>query len=99
MEWLPPPHFRTQFYWEIVGEDREGCPIVALPIGVWDFRKAINAGEREDWLRYMDQLFSSLCERMRKNSKICGLEVTQFILIADYSKFSLRQLTSIGSTT
>jgi hypothetical protein len=99
MDWEPPEHFSDEYDWDIVGADRESRPIAVIPFGVWDVRKAINSGEREEWLRYIDLMFATLSQRMHKNSVASGVEVTQFIMIVDFANFSIKQLASIGSMT
>jgi len=57
----------------------------------------MNSGERETWLRYIDQLFARLFQSMKETAKELNKEITQFTCIVDFADFSMKQLTSLSS--
>ncbi|CAG7716403.1 unnamed protein product, partial [Allacma fusca] len=54
--WEAPKQFQLEFAYDYDGLDKDGCPVVAIPFGKWDVRKAVESGQKAIYLRYFDQL-------------------------------------------
>ena len=68
--------------------------VVVIAFGRWDIRKFVDRGQRDDFIRYVDRVYVKTMDMMvgRVNSQ--GVPVTQFVLIYDMDKLSMRTLTS-----
>jgi hypothetical protein len=84
VDWKPEP-------FDITGFDREGHPILVPNIGAIDVRKQVVRGNGKLFSRYGIQAIERALARREVASKMFGKNVTQILIIADYSGFSLRQ--------
>ncbi len=96
LDWEPPVKYAVDFPYNLDGTDGEGRPILIIPLGIWDIRKVIDAGEQEVWMRYYDQLFAKAFHQMKLNSKKLGREVKEFVLITDYEHLSMKLMMNVG---
>ncbi len=96
LNWEPPANYAVDFPYNGDGIDAEGRPIIIVPLGIWDPRKAANAGEQEIWLRYYDQIFAKALHKMKFNSEKYGREVKDFVLILDYENYSMKQFMCVA---
>ncbi|CAG7716864.1 unnamed protein product [Allacma fusca] len=91
----PPPNFIDDFPYELIGFDRENCPVVIFQSGRWDYKGAINSGIREEFLRFKEMISERIVRTMRGKITSEGIPVTQFVSIVDMGQISFRQ-TSIS---
>ncbi|XP_035712244.1 SEC14-like protein 2 [Folsomia candida] len=74
----------------IEGCDKTGRPVISIPVGDWDLRRAIVAGQSERLKRYFSKLFeeaSTLTRKFQEN----GQNATQGTIIFDMGNFNLIQ--------
>jgi hypothetical protein len=98
--WKPPRNYDELFPYSICGRSKDRNPLLIMGFGKWDFRDAIEKGEKKEWVRYVDQMVAKAHENMDESNATLepGMTpVTQCILICDFKDFSLRQVTSVGT--
>ncbi|CAG7834013.1 unnamed protein product [Allacma fusca] len=88
-----PTDMTKEFPFQISGIDSEGCFIVVVPFGQWDFRKFSESGKKHLVLTYVDYLLELLVTVLKKRSCPASV-ILQAVIILDYDGFSLRQITS-----
>jgi len=59
--------------------------------GLWDIRKAMLAGQRQELARYLDFVYESIDVKIRETRNRSGADVTQFLHLIDMSNYSLKQ--------
>ncbi|CAG7732641.1 unnamed protein product, partial [Allacma fusca] len=57
LTWNPPERFSKDLPMEFLGYDNENSPVVVMAYGKWDLKKCVDAGEKEEFVKYLDQLF------------------------------------------
>jgi hypothetical protein len=91
LSWEPPASFLAEYHYNITGVSRDGLPVIILPWGQWDLRKIAESGQKETWLKYMDQMLAKL------DAKIREVGAHQAVVISDWGGYSMRQATSMGA--
>ena len=66
-----------------------------VPYGKWNVRKTIENGEKDDWLKYINKIFSSIVDLVEKKSQLPDKVVSQFCVIVDMEGFSMRQIRAV----
>ena len=64
--------------------------VLILPVGAWDVRKVIVAGHRDDFEKFIKQLFERSFAKVRENFETKG-NVTQMSTILDLAGYNTRQ--------
>ncbi|CAG7824057.1 unnamed protein product [Allacma fusca] len=97
--WEPPASFQQDYPYDVNGFDRDGCPLLLIPWGRWDIRKAVQADQKDEYIRYVDQMvdkaFSIMC--LQNKNRPLNNPITQLSIISDLEGYSLRQMTSKGT--
>ncbi|OXA49432.1 Phosphatidylinositol/phosphatidylcholine transfer protein SFH6 [Folsomia candida] len=81
--------FEQEFRFEIQGCDKEGRPVVSIPVGDWDVRRAVLAGQSDKLIRYFDKLLEEVTTLIRDAQK-SGENMTRFNHIMDMANYNLR---------
>ncbi|CAG7734384.1 unnamed protein product [Allacma fusca] len=97
LTWNPPERFLKELPLEFLGFDNENSPVVVVPYGKWDLKKCADLGEKEEFVKYCDQLFEFLLSKMEGKKKPNGDPVTQFVIIVDFKGLAYRTLASVGA--
>jgi hypothetical protein len=100
LSWKPPRNYEELFPYEICGRSKDRCPLLIMPAGQWDFRSAVDKGEKDAFVRHFEQMFVKTIKSMDEIN--AALEpgmtpVTQCIMVGDFNGFSVRQLASVAS--
>ncbi|XP_035714226.1 SEC14-like protein 2 isoform X2 [Folsomia candida] len=80
--------FEKDFPFDIQGCDKEGRPVITVPVGDWDIRKAVLAGKQKRTMRYFDKLFEEITTYIRISQEK-GENVKQYDLIVEMSNYNL----------
>jgi len=64
--------------------------VLCLAVGNWDLKSGIAAGERDNFLKYLDQFFDNLLGKPYTNGR------TQIFVIIDMDNYSFSQFTTYG---
>ncbi|CAG7694879.1 unnamed protein product, partial [Allacma fusca] len=97
LTWNPPERFLKELPLEFLGYDNENSPVVVAPYGKWDLKKCADLGEKEEFVKYCDQLFESMISKMEGKKTPNGDPVTQFVIIVDNKGLVYRTLASVGA--
>ncbi|CAG7815168.1 unnamed protein product [Allacma fusca] len=68
------------------GFDKENCPVFLMPVGRWDIRSAIEAGDFVPALRFIYQINEAIVSSISKTG------VSQSTIIMDFDGFGYRQI-------
>ncbi|XP_021961916.1 SEC14-like protein 2 [Folsomia candida] len=82
--------FDREFRVHIEGCDKSGRPILSIPVGDWDLRRAVVAGQSNRLMRYFSKLFEEGFTMARKFQEN-GQNATQGTIIFDMGNFNLIQ--------
>jgi len=99
LSWTPPRAYESAFPYQISGYDKEGCPVIIMPICEWDrlVRKELANGGKENIHRFLNQFAAKILAKIKSLSiPSQNKMVTRYVLIFDLNGFSLRHLTSIS---
>ncbi|CAG7824112.1 unnamed protein product [Allacma fusca] len=96
LEWEPPEVLTRDYPIEFWGRDSENCPNAGLALGKWDLIKIVDTGLRQEFVRYMDQMYFKLLDAMKDQYGPDGVPVTQFNITYDVSGLSLKLMTSVA---
>jgi len=70
--------------------DSEGNPVIYIPIGFWDARKAVISGKGQRIERFVYKMLVEAESKIRQKQKE-GKEVTRFVILLDLKGFNLAQ--------
>lgn len=70
--------------------------VLVCPLGLWDVRKIVDAGQRDVYVRFVDQVYSSLYTKLKEEPALKKNQ-TQFSVVIDMKGLTLRQFTSPSS--
>jgi len=84
------PYFSSTYPFSLTGKDKDGRPLIVLPIGRWDARKAVEEGKTEQLLGYINFFFESVMKVLRESENH-----KQFTAIVDWDGYSFSQFTNI----
>ncbi|CAG7721230.1 unnamed protein product [Allacma fusca] len=93
-----PLHFYEDFPVKLCGKDKEGYLVAAAQIGKWDFRSAVEAGLKNEFILFVIQWFERLVDifdQLSTKDRFYG----QLCIIFDFEGFAYRQLASKGVIT
>ncbi|CAG7785197.1 unnamed protein product, partial [Allacma fusca] len=76
--------------------DKENSPVVIIPMGRWDFRKAVADGNQDECVRYMCQIWERLLQQMKGKTTGEGVPTTQFTFIVDVDELGLKTVGSFA---
>ncbi|CAG7786223.1 unnamed protein product [Allacma fusca] len=93
LSWRKPQFFSNGFNFMAPGVDKDGCILCIVPFGKWDLRGAVEAGHRADVVRFANQILEQGFQFMKKESNDKKI-LNQFIIIFDWTGFSLNQILS-----
>ncbi|XP_035705333.1 SEC14-like protein 4 isoform X2 [Folsomia candida] len=82
--------FIHDYPYEIVGQDKEGKPILHCYLGDWDFRKAALAGKMDKMILYASKMFNDAWLKVRDLQQ-SGQNVTRYVIVIDVGKINIRQ--------
>ncbi|ODN04856.1 SEC14-like protein 4 [Orchesella cincta] len=95
LNWTPPKALIDEYKYDVAGFDKQGCPILIAPFGTWDVRRVCENGLKQEYVKYVDQLFLHVTQAMKESSVIRGTPITQFICIMVPDEFpAFRQMSS-----
>jgi len=80
--------FDRVFPFAIEGCDKEGRPVISVPVGEWDVRQAVIAGHSRRLMRYYDKLFEEISVYIR-TSQGKGENITQYDFLMEMSGYNL----------
>ena len=66
--------------------------VCVMPFGKWNLRKLMQLGQRDNYIRYSDQMFEKLLDKMKGKTTPSGLPVSQFTILVDTDQLSMRTL-------
>ncbi|XP_035711070.1 uncharacterized protein LOC110854679 isoform X2 [Folsomia candida] len=81
--------FDQDFRSEFLGCDKEGSPVISIPIRDWNVRRAVMAGQSRKLMRYLDKQLEEVATLMRE-ARQNGQNMTQFKRIMDMTNFDFR---------
>jgi len=89
-------YFATNYPFDLSGKDKDGRPLLILPLGKWDARMAVEDGKVEQLVGYINFFFESVTKAIRNSSSgKPGHPHTQFTCIVDWDGYSFKQFTNI----
>ncbi|VVC28031.1 GOLD domain,CRAL/TRIO, N-terminal domain,CRAL-TRIO lipid binding domain [Cinara cedri] len=91
--WKPPQLLVDHIPCGICGYDKEGSPVVVIPVAGFDVCGLIKSVSPKDIVRYLAQKVDSYLEVARQSSLKHGPKASQINCIADLTDFNLRQFT------
>ncbi|XP_021965611.1 SEC14 cytosolic factor isoform X2 [Folsomia candida] len=80
------PEFDQEYNVYLEGCDPLNRPVLSVPLGDWDIRRAILAGLGNRLMRYMDKIYEDSTTFLR-NANSAGMEIVQATIIMDMSGF------------
>jgi hypothetical protein len=89
--------FRSDFPVSVCGSDSFGHPIVIIPAGIYNFRRAAESGLADEVSEYFYSTFDKLLEMVNEKSKGNPGELIKAVGIVDFSGFGWSQCTSAGA--
>ncbi|KAL7635635.1 UNVERIFIED_CONTAM: hypothetical protein RMT77_013452 [Armadillidium vulgare] len=93
LEWTPPEVLRKYCPGGLAGYDKDGAPVVIIPIGSMDVRGVKASSSNEDILKYIFQIVEKSLDLMRRKSRDLEQPIGKEIFIFDLNHFSLRDFT------
>ncbi|CAL8125545.1 unnamed protein product [Orchesella dallaii] len=95
LSWTPPNLLTNEFKYDVAGFDKQGCPIFIAPFGTWDVKMLCENGLKNEYVKYVDQLFLQVTQAMKESSAIRGTPITQFVCVMVPDEFAaFRQMSS-----
>ncbi|CAG7720266.1 unnamed protein product, partial [Allacma fusca] len=76
--------------------DKENRPVVILPFGPWNMKKAAADGNHEQCIRYICQVWETLQRKMKGKRTSEGVPMTQFNVIGDFRGLGLKTVGSFA---
>jgi len=93
------PYFSSNFPFDVSGHDKEGRPLMILPMGKWDAKLAVDDGKIDQLVAYINFCFESVIKAIKASSASAGRPAshphTQFTTIVDWDGYSFKQFTNI----
>jgi len=99
LKWDPPRNYDKAFPYEIPGCDKDGCPVIIVPLCEWDRlgRYELSNGGKDNLDKFGNQFASKIYTVIRSMSNPAENKmVTRYSVLVDLQGFSLRHLTSIS---
>jgi len=96
-DYTPDPELDKLFPYDVVGYDKEGCPIVCFEVPAYNPKKIIKKYGKDALIKHAEY-------HLEKIAKVCRDKTTkekpiqQIIVICDAKKFTFKQMTSPGAT-
>ncbi|CAG7784821.1 unnamed protein product [Allacma fusca] len=89
-----PELYKTKYPYSFYGHDKDGRPVLLFPWGLWNCREACESGDKENLVRYIDQIFEiGMTRSNAARWKDCPSKShSQIVVIADMQGFSYWQL-------
>jgi len=88
-------NFHQEYPLKLSGRDREGYLVVTSPIGKWDFRAAVDARMKDEFVQFVVQWFERAIEIFSKITTESKY-YSQASIVFDFHGFAYRQLASTG---
>jgi len=96
-DYTPDPELVKLFAYEIVGYDKEGCPVICSDVQPHNPKKIIQKYGKEGLVKFQDYNIEKVAQAVwDKHTK--EKPVQQVLAIVDAKKFTFKQLTSPGAT-
>ncbi|CAL8125441.1 unnamed protein product [Orchesella dallaii] len=92
------PFYSHEFPCTVLSQDKIGNPVLAIPLGKWDFREIVSQGKTEEFKLYVSYVFETIMEGMRERNLKRNpdlLPISQVTVVCDWDSFSYMQLVNI----
>jgi len=96
---MPEEYFKKNFPYWLNGVDLKGRPVLCIPMGNWDVKKAVDDGKIEEFVLYMARIYERIVQAIKDNNERNNdpkkNPITGFLALVDWDKFSVRQTNNL----